>query len=111
LLLYREYDFQVIVKPGLLNARSDHLSCIEIGEEPTNLEEGLPDMQLFVVHVMDSHFEDIIHFLMTGATLEGYTNQQKKELLMHTTNFSVIARHLYEMGSYEILRHYVPQFE
>ena len=43
LLLFQEYDFEVIFKPGQLNAGPDHLSCIETGEEPTNLEEGLPD--------------------------------------------------------------------
>ena len=40
LLLFQEYDFEVIVKPGQLNAGPDHLSHIEKGEEPTNLEEG-----------------------------------------------------------------------
>ena len=44
LLLFQEYDFEVIVKLGRLNVGPDHLSRIETGEEPTNLEEGLPDM-------------------------------------------------------------------
>ena len=56
-----------------MNVGPDHLSCIEIGEEPTILEEGLPDVQLFVVCVVDGHFEDIIHFLTTGTALEGYS--------------------------------------
>lgn len=30
---------------------------------------------------------------------------------MRAANFSVIAGHLYKMGSNEILRHYVPEFE
>jgi len=84
----------------------DHLSHIEAGEEPTNLEEGLPDAQLFVLHIVESHFEDIIHFLMRGSTLEGYTSQQKKELVVHATDFYIIAGHLYKM-----VRHYVPDFE
>ena len=66
MLLFKVYDFEVIVKPGRLNAGPDHLSRIETGEEPTNLVEGLPDAQLFVVRVADNHFADIIHFLMTG---------------------------------------------
>ena len=44
LLLFQEYDFEVVVKPGWLNTGLDHLSHIEIGEEPTNLEEGLPNV-------------------------------------------------------------------
>jgi hypothetical protein len=105
LLLFQEYDFEVIVKPGRLNAGPDHLSRIETGEEPTNLEEGLPDVQLFVVRVADNHFADIIHFLTDqGMAPEGYTSQQKKELVVCATDFSVIAGHLYKMGSDEILR-------
>ena len=41
----------MIVKPGRLNAGPNHLLRIEIGEEPSNLEEGLPDAQLFAVSV------------------------------------------------------------
>jgi len=36
LLLFQEYDFQVIVKPRRLNSGPDHLSQIENGEEPIN---------------------------------------------------------------------------
>ena len=43
-----------------------------------NLEEGLPNAQLFVVCVVDGHFEDIIHFLTTGTTSKEYFVQQKK---------------------------------
>jgi len=92
------------VKPGWLNTVPDHLSRIETGEEPTYLEEGLPDAQLFAVHIVDGHFEDIIHFLTTGTAQEGYTVQQNKELVVRATDFSVIAGNLYKMGSNEILR-------
>lgn len=43
LLLFQEYHFEVIVELGRLNVGHDHLSRIEMGEEPTNLEEGLPN--------------------------------------------------------------------
>lgn len=85
-------------------------SRIETGEELTNLEETLPDMQLFAMHIMDGHFDDIIHFLMIGTAPKGYTIQQK-ELVVPATEFSIIAGHLYEMGSDEILWWYVPEFE
>ena len=60
---------------------------------------------------MNGHFEDIIHFLTTGTTLEGYSIQQKKELVVRATYFSVIVGNLYKMGKDEILRRYVPKFE
>lgn len=70
LLLFRQYGFEVIVQPGHLNARPDHLSQIETGEQPINLEEGLPNSQLFAVCITDGHFKDIIHFLTIGTVLK-----------------------------------------
>jgi len=87
------------------------LSRIETGEEPTNLDEGLLDAQLFAVRVVDRHFEDIIHFLTIGTTPKEYTFQQKKELVVHVAEFSFIIGNLYKMGNVEILRRYVPEFE
>jgi len=43
LLLFQEFDFEVIVKPWNLNARLDHLSRITNGEEPMNLEDKFLD--------------------------------------------------------------------
>ena len=43
LLLFQEYDFEVIVKLGRLNGGSYHLSRLESDEEPINLEECLLD--------------------------------------------------------------------
>eukprot|EP00253_Pinus_taeda_P006002 PITA_06002 len=62
LLLFQEYDFEVIVKSRQLNARPDHLSRIETSEEPSNLEEGMPNAQLFAVCVANDYCADIIHF-------------------------------------------------
>lgn len=73
--MFKEYDFEVIVMPGQLNAGPDHLSHIEIGEEPTNLEEGLPDVQLLLVRIADNHFQYIVYFLTMGTTPEVYTIQ------------------------------------
>jgi len=42
---------------------------------------------------------------------EGYTSQQKKELVVRVADFSVIVVHLYKMGANEILSRYVPDFE
>lgn len=50
----------MILKPGRLNAGPDHLSWIETGEEPTNIDKGLPYVQLFSMCVDDDHFADII---------------------------------------------------
>jgi len=61
------------VKPGRLNNGPDHLSRIESGEEPTSLEEGLPDAQLFAVSMVDDFFIDIPEFLSSGVAPDHYT--------------------------------------
>jgi hypothetical protein len=53
LLLFQEFDIEVIVKPGKLNAGLDHLSRITNEEEPTNLEDNFPDTKLFSFQVVD----------------------------------------------------------
>ena len=53
LLLFQEFDFEVIVKPEKLNAGPNHLSRITNGEEPTNLEGNFLDAQLFSVQIDD----------------------------------------------------------
>jgi len=60
ILLFQEYDFEVVFKPGGLNVGPDHLSRLEIGEEPMNIEDNLPDVQLLAIKIVDDHFTDII---------------------------------------------------
>ena len=76
LLLFQEFDFEFILKPGRLNVGPDHLSCIESGEEPTSLEDNLSDAQFFAIDVVDNEFDATIHLLNTGYAPEGYSTWQ-----------------------------------
>ncbi len=78
LFLFKEYDFEVIVKPGRLNAGPYHLSRLDTGEEPTNIEDSLPDAQLFSIKMADEYFEEIIQFLTTGTAPSDLTTQQQQ---------------------------------
>jgi hypothetical protein len=60
ILLFQEYEFEVIVKLGKFNLGPDHLSCILSGEDAGNLDDSLPDVHLFVVQMVDDHFSDIV---------------------------------------------------
>ena len=73
LLLFQEFYFEVIVKPGRLNVGPNHLSRIESGEEPNSLEDGFPNAQLFVVTVVDKKFQTMIHLLSIVYAPEGFT--------------------------------------
>jgi hypothetical protein len=43
LLLFQEFYFEVIFKPGKLNEGYDHFSRVTNGEETTNLEDNILD--------------------------------------------------------------------
>jgi hypothetical protein len=97
LLLYHEYDFQIIVKPGRMNKGVDHLSRLEHGEEPTSLEDALLDAHLLAIIKIDDHFTEIVQFLSTGMALSEYTIPEKKQLVVHAADLSLIAGHIYKM--------------
>ena len=107
MILFQEFDFEIIVKPGRLNSGPDHLSWIETGEEPTNIEDGLPQVQLFKVSMVDDQYEKIIQFLSTGKAPDDFTTSQKKQLVVCAVDFQLIVGLLYKMGPDEILRRYV----
>jgi hypothetical protein len=60
LLLFQEYDFEIMVKPGRMNKGPNHLSRLEHGEEPTSLEDTLLDAQLLTIRKVDDHFVEIV---------------------------------------------------
>ena len=55
LLLFQEYDFEIIVKPGRLNVGPDHLSRLELGEELISLEEVFKE---FIHKFLEVYFDD-----------------------------------------------------
>ena len=48
-LLFQEFEFKVIVRPGKANVGPDHLSRVESGEDPIRIDDDLPDAHLFRV--------------------------------------------------------------
>jgi hypothetical protein len=60
LLLFQEYDFEIIFKPRRMNKGPNHLLRLEHGEEPTNLEDTLPDAQLLTIRKIDDHLVESV---------------------------------------------------
>ena len=94
----------MIVKPGRLNVGPNHLSRLESSEEPTNLQDSLPNAQLFSIHIVDDYFIDIIKYLIIVNAPADYSEKQRKQLVVKATNFTIIAGQLYKLGPDEILR-------
>jgi hypothetical protein len=111
ILLFQEYDFEIVFKPGRMKKGLDHLSWLEHGEEPTSLEDTLSDAQLLAIRKIDDHFTEIVQFLSTRMTPSEYTITKKKQLVVHAAVFSLIAGQLYKMRPNEILRRCVMEAE
>ena len=63
------------------------MSRLESGEEPTNMDEGLPDAQLFAIQIVDEYFQDIAQYLSTCIPPSEMTTQQKKQLVVRAADF------------------------
>lgn len=61
------------MKPSKLNVGLDYLSRIDSSEEGGNMDDNLPDAQLFSIRMVDYHFGDIIQFPSIGVSLAEYT--------------------------------------
>ena len=94
-LLFQEFDFEIVVKSRQLNASPNHLSHIVNGEEPTNIDDGFLNAQLFRVEVADDHYAPIVQFLSTGVTAIDMSISQKKQLVVKASDFQLIAGQLY----------------
>jgi hypothetical protein len=66
---------------------------------------------LMAIRNIDDHFTDIVQFLSTGMAPSDYTIPQKKQLVVHAADFSLIVGQLYKMGPDEILRRCIMETE
>jgi hypothetical protein len=55
------------------------------------LEDTLTDAQLLAIRKIDDHFTKIVKFLSIGMAPSEYTITEKKQLVVHATEFSLIA--------------------
>ena len=76
-LLFQEFTFEVIVKPGRLNVGPDHLSRLAMGENDGSIDDQLPDADLFRVEAVPDYLADIATYLTIGQCPQDYTSLQK----------------------------------
>ena len=80
------------------------MSRIDIGEEPTGVEDDLPDAHLFQIEVVSTELEEIAQFLENGQASEGMSMKKKQILAMKAAPYSLINKFLYKMSLDDILQ-------
>ena len=103
-LLFQEFEFKVVVRPGKLNVSPNHLSRIDTGEEPTGVEDELPDAHIFQMEAVLAELEEIAQFLEDGHVPEGMSTKKKQILAMKVAPYHLINGFIYKMGLGDILR-------
>ena len=89
-LLFQEFEFEVVVRPGKLNVKPDHLSRIDTGEKPTGVEDDLPDAHLFWIGAVQEELKEIAQFLENDQAPEGMSTKKKQILAMKDAPYSII---------------------
>jgi hypothetical protein len=56
LLLFQEYEFEIVFKPVRMNKGPDLLSRLEHREEPSSLDDTLQNAQFLAIRKVDDHF-------------------------------------------------------
>ena len=66
MLLFQQFEFEVVLRLGKINVIPDHLSQVHIGEELTRVDDNLPNTHLFQIEYFRVELEEIAHFLENG---------------------------------------------
>ena len=103
MLLFQQFEFEVVVRPGKLNVETDHLSRIDTGEEPIGVEYDLPNAHLFRIEAVPIELEEIAQFLEMTQAPEGMSTKKKQILAMKDAPYSLINGFLYKIGLDEVL--------
>ena len=104
LLIFQEFQFEVVIQPGKSNVGPDHLSRVKSGEDPIGINNDLPDAQLFRVVAIPVELAEIGQYLQEGKAPEHYYEKKNKILTIKSTPFTLINGTLYKLGLDDVLR-------
>ena len=113
MLLFQEFNFTIVVRPGKNHANADHLSRLEplSLDQLTPINDSLPDAQLFEVDVIQSEYKEILEYLSTSKVPLDYTPKQVNALLHKCGQYTLIDNTLYKRGKDDILRRCIYKYE
>ena len=102
LLLFLEFDFKVIYKPGKIHGIADALSRNEGAELANGILDQTTDAQLFSMQPDWTH--PVIDYLQIGTFPPSMTKEARKHLAYRALPFQVIQGKLYRQGKDKRLR-------
>ena len=102
LILFLEFDFKVIYKPGKTHGVADALSRNKGAEPATEIPDQTTDAQLF--SIQPDWIHPIIEYLQTGTFPPSMTKEAHKRLAYRAIRFQLVQGKLYRLGNDSRLR-------
>lgn len=84
---------------------------MQIGEEPSDIEDDFLDAHLIRVEAVPKELVDIVQFLQGDQAPKGLTKKKKKILAIKVTPYTLINGSLYKLGQDDVLIRCVPKYE
>ena len=79
------------------------MSRVESGEDPTGINNNLPDAHLFRVETIPIELVEIGQYLQEGKAPNHYSEKRKKILTIKVAPYTLINGNLYKLGLDDIL--------
>lgn len=74
-----------------MNVGPNHLSHLDLVKVGGSFDSQLPDDDLFKIEAVSDNLKGITLFLEIGNLLDDYTTTQKKHMVVHATDYQLIA--------------------
>jgi RNase H-like domain found in reverse transcriptase/Integrase core domain/Integrase zinc binding domain len=110
-LLLEELDYTVEYKPGRLHRQADHLSRLSETLGTVEIDDELPDANLFSITVVPTWDTYISEFLSTQKLPEHLDANERRKIRVNSRHYAIIANRLYRRGIDGVLRRCVSEPE
>ena len=102
LLLFQEYDFIVVYKPGKNHGVADAMSRLPNGEPATGVEDQTKDASLF--YVKPEWLEDVRSYLKSGVVRQDLSKEEQRKLILKSLPYTLVQGVLHKRGHDLVVR-------
>ncbi len=95
-LLFLEYDFKIVYKPGRSHLMADALSRLPNQTEPVGIPDQTCDAHMFTLQ--PKWLQNVYEYLLEGVMLERFTTSQRQYLTQRAKPFVLQEGILYKFG-------------
>ncbi|GLJ19357.1 hypothetical protein SUGI_0348760 [Cryptomeria japonica] len=111
LLLMQEFDIIVVDKPMNSNVVANYLSCLQLQEDSTMIDDTFSDEHLFLIQAHTPWYADIANYLAAAKMPISFSPKERRLLVEKSFNFSWISDCLFYTRPDQVMRRCVKEDE